>query len=104
MIIAEHYNVSLDYLCTGKDDVDVLSFLNEYVRLKYGQISDVTSNGLRSKIPVFQISKKYYEYLKANLEIRCSKDIPDHVKNICLEEIKNNFYQKKTRNFLKLSR
>lgn len=93
--IAEHYNVSHDYLCTGKDSDSILNLLEKYVSLKYTNLS----NGLESfNYPVLEINKVFFDYLIRSARAQNEKYMDDDVREIWVEKEINKFYERNKNN------
>lgn len=63
LLIAEHFNVSLDYLCKGEGGSNLLETLNKYFSLRYHQISGVDETDNTYPLPVLSIDRAYFDYL-----------------------------------------
>ena len=60
LLIAEHYGVSHDFICTGVGEQNILDILMQYLKLEYKE----EKCGAESiKVPVLSINKVLYEYL-----------------------------------------
>ncbi len=89
ILISEHYNVSLDYLCKGEGGSNPLETLNKYVSLDYHDISGVTDNDTIYPLPTLSINRAYFEYLIQTANAKADKNIPEEVKRQWLDiEIK----------------
>ena len=78
ILISEHYNVSLDYLCKGEGGSNLLETLNKYVTLDYHDISGVTDNDTVYPLPTLSINRAYFEYLIQTANAKADKNIPEH--------------------------
>lgn len=88
--LADHYNVSLDYLCNGIGDITVLETLKKHVNL-------TTPNPYKDDInyliyPLMEFDRSFYEYL---IQIYYADN--SHAPN----KVKENWYQLATEKFLK---
>ncbi|MDF2521752.1 MAG: response transcriptional repressor, RecA-mediated autopeptidase [Clostridia bacterium] len=93
--LAEYFNVSHDYLCTGKDSDSILNLLEKYVSLKYANLSD----GLESfNYPVLEINKVFFDYLIRSARAQNEKYMDDDVREIWVEKEINNFYERNKNN------
>ncbi|SEU22489.1 DNA-binding transcriptional regulator, XRE-family HTH domain [Lacrimispora sphenoides] len=93
--IAEHYNVSHDYICTGKNDDSILSLLEKYVSLKYAN----TSDGIETfEYPVLKIDKVLFDYLVHVAHARNTKGVPDDVRELWIEREISSFYERNKNN------
>ena len=75
--IATHYNVSMDYLCTGKGGPDLLGTLNQYIKYRWAPITGL--DGVPEKkhlIPHIYINKAFYNCLYQIARAECTADIP----------------------------
>ncbi len=88
--IAEYFNVSHDYLCTGRNNDSILKLLEKYVSLKY----TTTSNGIESfDYPVLQINKVFFDYLIRSARAQNDRYMPDDVRELWIEKEVNTFYK-----------
>lgn len=89
MNIAKHYNVSLDYICMGKNEKTVLSFLENYISIIFRNVSqgEVSFN-----TPILSIKKSLLKYLMHTAKIRELKEMPDDIKNMWLKREETAFY------------
>jgi transcriptional regulator with XRE-family HTH domain len=88
---AEHYNVSHDYLCTGRDNESILKLLEKYISLKYVN----TSTGIESFVyPVLQINKIYFDYLVHTATAENTKGVPDTARQLWIETEITTFYER----------
>ena len=77
LLIAEHYKVSLDYLCKGEGGSNLLDILNKYVKLSYQKYTDVTDNDTVYPLPVLSINKNYFNYLVQTANAYADENIPE---------------------------
>lgn len=87
--IAKHFNVSHDYICTGKDNDSILMLLEKYVSLKYVSTSDGLEN---MDYPLLSINKIYFDYLVRTAKAKSDHYMPNDVRNLWIEKEINNFY------------
>jgi len=80
ILIAEHYNVSLDYLCKGEGGSNLLETLNKYMSLDYSHISGVADNDTVYPLPTLSIDRAYFEYLVQTANAKADKNIPEELR------------------------
>lgn len=85
ILISEHYNVSLDYLCKGEGGSNLLETLNKYITLNYHDISGVTDNDTIYPLPTLSINRAYFEYLIQTANAKADKNIPEELKQQWLD-------------------
>lgn len=90
LIIAEHYKVSLDYLCKGEGGDSLLDTLNTYIKLEIPNISDVSIHNAFRPTPILSINRAYFEYLVQVANAKHDTKIPSHLRDewIKIEERK----------------
>lgn len=93
--IAEHFNVSHDFLCTGKDKDSILETLKKYVSLKYKNLSDDTEAFI---YPVLEINNVFFNYLIQSARAQSERYMPPDVRELWLEKEINNFYERNKEN------
>lgn len=94
LLIAEHYQVSLDYLCTDKKGIDTLDTLNKYIKFDVSSKSAITENkddDKSHKIPELKINEKYYKYLKEKARIPSNSSMPKEIKELWEKQIEDAF-------------
>lgn len=89
-IIAEHYNVSFDYLCTGNDINSFLDTLQKYVSLQFFQISESET----ISYPVLIFNPNFYEYLIHSARAKNTPNLPDNIRAKWLDQEVDNFYKR----------
>lgn len=87
--LARHFNVSHDYLITGKDNDSILILLERYISLDYSTISE-GENTL--EYPVLKIDKVLFNYLMRTAKARHDKYIPEDIKQAWIEREIGSFY------------
>lgn len=88
--IAKYFEVSPDYLLTGKNTNSILELLEKYIYLTYNNFSD----GINTyHYPVLKISKPFFDYLVNSEEATSEKHIPDNIREIWLKQVKEKFYE-----------
>ena len=85
ILIAEHYNVSLDYLCKGEGGSNLLETLNKYMCLNYHNISGITNNDTIYPLPTLSIDRAYFEYLIQTANAKADKNIPEELRKQWLD-------------------
>lgn len=90
LIIAEHYKVSLDYLCKGEGGDSLLDTLNTYIKLEIPNISDLSVHNVFRPTPILSINRAYFEYLVQVANAKHDTKIPSHLRDewIKIEERK----------------
>ncbi|MBV7273752.1 helix-turn-helix transcriptional regulator [Clostridiaceae bacterium UIB06] len=93
--IAEHFNVSHDYICTGKDNDSILALLEKYIFLKYIHYSSGNEN---IDYPVLSIDKVYFDYLVRTAKAKSDRYMPEDVRELWIEREIKNFYDSNKEN------
>lgn len=101
ILIAEHYKVSLDYLCKGEGGTDLLDTLLKYVNLSFDSRTDTLEISNWHSVPVLSINKNFFEYLMKTAKAKANKDIPEDLRQTWIdretetfkEGIKHDSYQ-----------
>ena len=88
--IAAHYNVSHEYICTGKEGSSILTLLEKYVSLQYKTIVQGDETLI---CPTLLINKSFFDYLIETAKINRQK-LSDNVRNTWISEVINAFYMK----------
>lgn len=96
--IAERYNVSLDYLCNGKENVTDLNILKKYIFLQYGNMSMDDSE--HYNYPVFAINRAFFDYLIQTYHAHNSIAPSDVIDTWCKKVTDNFFKQKKSKEII----
>ena len=91
ILIAEHYNVSHDYLITGRNNDSVLSLLCKYISLRY--VTNTEGDDVSIKYPVMEIAKPLYAFLVNTAQASTNKYMPDDIKKIWIQRETNSFYE-----------
>lgn len=94
--IAEHYNVSHDYICTGRNNDSILTLLEKYLSLKY--IFSHEGEKVTIPYPVLDIDKPLFDYLVRTAQAKNNKSMPDDIKELWIEREKKLFYESKKNN------
>lgn len=88
--IAEHFNVSHDFLCSGVDSNSILDLLKKYVHLKI----ESTSIGTETfNYPVFVINKSFYRYLIQTTRAENNLAMPEKIRKQWIEDETQTFYK-----------
>lgn len=80
ILIAEHYKVSLDYLCKGEGGTNLLDTLNKYISLDYHQTSGITADNTVYPLPVLSINRAYFNYLLQVANATADDNLPEKLK------------------------
>lgn len=88
--LAKHFNVSHDYLITGKDNDSLLILLERYISLDYSTISEGEAT---LDCPVLKINKVLFNYLMRTAKARHDKYIPEDIKQAWIEREISSFYE-----------
>ena len=88
--LAKHFNVSHDYLITGKDNDSLLILLEKYVSLDYSTISEGETT---LECPILKIDKVLFNYLIRTAKARHDKYIPEDIKQAWIEREIISFYK-----------
>lgn len=89
--MAEHFNVSIDYICTGKNSDSILMLLEKYISLNYTELSE--GKDIHLKYPVISIRKYFFDYLMRKATAQKDKYLPNDVKEIWIEKETKRFYE-----------
>lgn len=81
--VAEHFNVSHDYLCKGIDSNSILDLLKKYVHLKIESVSVGTET---FKYPVLQINKGLYRCLTQTARAKSNLAMPEKIRKQWIDE------------------
>lgn len=89
--MAEHFNVSIDYICTGKNSDSILMLLEKYISLDYSELSE--GEDIHLKYPVLRIKRYFFDYLMKKATAQKDKYLPNDVKEMWIEKETKNFYE-----------
>lgn len=81
ILIAEHYNVTLDYLCKGEVENELLNILTKYISFSYKHISSLSIMDESAAVPSLQINEALFEYLVQVKNAEEDRDLPEDLKN-----------------------
>ena len=88
--IAEHFNVSHDFLCKDIDNNSILDLLKKYVHLK---VESTSIEPERFKYPVLVINKNFYRYLVHTAYAEDNLTMPEKIRKQWIEEEIQIFYK-----------
>ena len=89
--MAEHFNVSIDFICTGKNSDSILMLLEKYISLDYSGLSE--GEDIHLKYPVLRFKKYFFDYLMKKATAQMDKYLPNDVKDMWIEKETKNFYE-----------
>ena len=89
--MAEHFNVSIDYICTGKNSDSILMLLEKYISLNFSELSE--GEDIHLKYPVIRIRKYFFNYLMRKATAQKDKYLPNDVKEMWIEKETKSFYE-----------
>ncbi|MBO4914161.1 MAG: helix-turn-helix transcriptional regulator [Oscillospiraceae bacterium] len=89
--IAEHYNVSHDYLCTGRNNDTILELLSKYISLGYTTVSE--GQEISITYPVMKIDKHLFAYLVRTSQACNNEFMPEEVKERWIQLETSLFYE-----------
>lgn len=75
--IANHYHVSLDYICTGIGHNNILELLTSCIELEYRNHVIGNDNFI---YPAMTMNHSFYNYLTHTAQIQHDKNVPDEIK------------------------
>lgn len=91
ILIADHYKVSLDFLCLGIGGLDMLDTLNNYFSLSYRLISDTVVDDVTQPLPLVSVYKTYFDYLVKSQEIKNLNSLPEDLKEHLINHVSQEF-------------
>lgn len=99
--IAEHYNVSLDYICKGEDNSTFLQLLTSLISIKLTTYSPPSGSLQKLLCPTLCLNSRLLRYLLELNEAQNFSRMSDKVKADWIKEIKNDFFKdfKNIKNF-----
>lgn len=92
--IAEHYNVSLDYLCKDTGNATDLDILKKYIDLAYKNLGMGDSEHFN--YPEFAINRAFFDYLIQSYHAHNSIAPSDVIDTWCKKAMDNFFKQKES--------
>ena len=90
LLIATHYNVSLDYLCKGEGGVDLLDILTKYIYIEYSLMNSAYDKQTHL-IPSIKINESLFNYLSRVAQAKSSKFLDEDMKQVVFTRSKENF-------------
>lgn len=93
--VANHYNVSLDYLCFGTGANSLLELLKSYVSLSTSNLSDDINN---FKYPIIKVDKAFFDYLIRTENIKSMSNVPDKFMTQWINDLQKEFEKDKESN------
>lgn len=93
--LVKHFNVSHDYLISGKDEGSILNLLERYISMDYASISDGTNN---FSCPVLHINKILFNYLMRTSKAKSDRYIPEDIKRTWIDKEIDIFYKSNEHN------
>lgn len=96
--LAEHFNISHDYLIAGKDNDSLLVLLEKYVSMDY---SSITEGEIHLDCPNLKIDKVLFNYLIRTAKAKYDNYIPDDIRKAWIEKETASFYEANSHNEFK---
>lgn len=93
--LVKHFNVSHDYLISGKDNDSMLVLLEKYVSMDYSSISEGDTT---LECPIMRIDKVLFNYLMRIARAKQDKYLPNDLKQAWIEREISNFYELNEKN------
>lgn len=93
--LVKHFNVSHDYLISGKDEDSILNLLERYVSMNYFSISDGNND---FSCPVLHINKILFNYLMRTSKAKSDRYIPEDIKKAWIDREIDIFYKSNEHN------
>lgn len=91
ILIAEHYHVSMDYLCKGEGGIDLLDTIEKYIRYKLAKISGIDESEKTHLIPHIEINHALYNCLRQISLAKTNPDMPQKIKEQWIKEATEEF-------------
>ena len=88
--IANHYNVSTDYICIGTNSSSILELLEKYISIKFTNLNIGDSH---YKYPTLQINSLFFDYLIQIAHAKQVEFIYDEIREDWIEKITKTFYE-----------
>lgn len=90
ILIADHFNVSYDYLCKGIETDSTLKILKKYISFDY---ENITVGAEAFTCPILKINSALFDYLVHSARAQSDSYIPDDIRKIWLEKEADTFYE-----------
>lgn len=90
MLLADHFNVSYDYLCIGVEADSTLEMLKKYISFDY---ENITVGAEAFTCPILKINGALFDYLVHSARAQSDSYIPDDIRKIWLEKEADTFYE-----------
>lgn len=78
--IAEHFKVSLDYLCKGEGGINIIDTLNKYIRYEITNTTSTNMNNKTLNIPHVNINAFFYHYLRQTALADNTSEMPIEIR------------------------
>lgn len=89
-LIADHFNVSYDYLGKGIETDSTLEMLKKYISFGY---ESITVGAEAFTCPILKINRVLFDYLVSSADAQSARNIPDDIRKMWLEKEVNTFYE-----------
>lgn len=89
--IANHYNVSLDYLCKGEGGTNLLDTLNNYIHYRIAKISGLDETSKSHLIPYIEINSSLYNCLRQIALAEQNSEMPESIRKQWINHSIENF-------------
>lgn len=93
--LVKHFNVSHDYLISGKNENSLLVLLEKYISMNY---SPIFEGDLTFYCPILKIDKILFNYLIRTARAKQDNYIPDDIKRTWIEREIDAFYESNEKN------
>lgn len=88
--LVKHFNVSHNYLISGKDEDSILILLEKYISMDY---SSITYGITHLDCPILKINKTLFNYLMRTAKAKSDKYMPEDIKKAWIEKEISLFYE-----------
>ena len=89
--VAEHYNVSLDYLCKGEGGTDILDTLKKYIGFCYSRMEGISDDNNSHLIPFLSIDSYLFRYFSQVAHAKSSLEMPENIKETWISQAEKEF-------------
>ncbi|MBE5876433.1 MAG: helix-turn-helix transcriptional regulator [Lachnospiraceae bacterium] len=89
--IANHYNVSLDYLCKGEGGIDLIDTLTKYIHYKFKKCNSINFNAKKIHIPLIEINSSFYNYLRQISLAKSTSEMPKEIRENWINQANEEF-------------